>query len=123
VNELLAREGARVDGWYVCPHHPEFTGPCRCRKPGTELHRRALGDLGLTLSGSIAIGDGVADVGAGFALGIPTALVLTGHGASSAEAFPDSRGRRPGIVVPDLAAAVDWYLARDSDTGSGPGAG
>ena len=26
---------------YFCPHHPDITGPCECRKPGTLLYRQA----------------------------------------------------------------------------------
>ena len=26
--ELLTAHGARLDGAYFCPHHPEITGPC-----------------------------------------------------------------------------------------------
>jgi D-glycero-D-manno-heptose 1,7-bisphosphate phosphatase len=59
---LLAREGARVDATYHCPHHPDFTGVCRCRKPETELYERAAADLHLDLSRSIYIGDRWRDV-------------------------------------------------------------
>ena len=43
---LLAQEGARLDGLYVCPHHPEakeerFRLDCDCRKPRTGLLERA----------------------------------------------------------------------------------
>ena len=27
--ELLAKQGAHIDGAYFCPHHPQFTGRCR----------------------------------------------------------------------------------------------
>ena len=38
INELLAAEGARIDGFYVCPHHPIhgqgiYKRECDCRKP------------------------------------------------------------------------------------------
>lgn len=62
--ELLGREGkgARVDATYMCPHHPDFTGPCDCRKPGTLLFRRAADDLGLELRASFYVGDKLRDV-------------------------------------------------------------
>src|SRR5689334_18340998 len=41
VDDLLAREGAHLDAHYFCPHLPEITGPCECRKPGTRLYRQA----------------------------------------------------------------------------------
>src|SRR5207237_10135244 len=39
--ELLAAHDARLDGAYFCPHHPAFTRPCECRKPGLLLFREA----------------------------------------------------------------------------------
>ena len=62
VGELLAAEGARVDGSYHCPHHPDFTGPCACRKPGTALYERAVRDLGLDARGALFVGDRLRDV-------------------------------------------------------------
>lgn len=62
LNELLATEGARLDGQYFCPHLPEVTGPCECRKPGTLLYRQAAERLGIDLSRSWWVGDQLRDV-------------------------------------------------------------
>jgi histidinol-phosphate phosphatase family protein len=67
--ELLSAAGARVDATYVCPHHPDFTGPCDCRKPGTLLFRRAAADLSLDLGMSWYIGDKLRDVSPAESLG------------------------------------------------------
>ena len=44
--KILAEEGARIDGVYYCPHHPEGNSPyniqCDCRKPGAGLLQKAL---------------------------------------------------------------------------------
>jgi D-glycero-D-manno-heptose 1,7-bisphosphate phosphatase len=69
LDELLAAEGARVDASYVCPHHPDFTGPCECRKPGTLLYRRAAGEHGLDLTRSTFVGDRWRDVAPALELG------------------------------------------------------
>ena len=77
---LLAVEGGPVDGWYWCTHHPAFSGPCACRKPGTELLERAARDLSLDLERSWMVGDHPTDVEAGIRAGGRGILVLTGHG-------------------------------------------
>jgi histidinol-phosphate phosphatase family protein len=97
--ELLAAGGARLDAQYHCPHHPDLTGPCECRKPGTLLFRRAAADLGIDLGRSWWIGDAARDVEAALALGGAGAALL-GDGAAA-----------PGVHrVPSVAAAVALAL-------------
>jgi len=62
LDKLLAAEGARIDATYHCPHHPDFSGPCNCRKPGLELYLRAAADHGLDLARSFYVGDRMRDV-------------------------------------------------------------
>ena len=105
--ELLAAHGARLDGAYFCPHHPDITGPCDCRKPGVRLFRDAAAGLDLDLARCFWVGDRVSDVeparvlggGPGGGHGL---LVSTGRGAdyiaeARALGFP---------VVTDLGAAA-----------------
>jgi D-glycero-D-manno-heptose 1,7-bisphosphate phosphatase len=67
--DLLAEKGARIDGSFMCPHHPDFTGPCDCRKPGTLLFRLAAEALDLDTRGSWYVGDMLRDVLPARALG------------------------------------------------------
>ena len=60
--QLLAEHGARLDAQYMCPHHPDFTGPCECRKPGTLLYRQAIAAHGIDTTRSWMIGDKLRDV-------------------------------------------------------------
>ncbi|HEX7335718.1 MAG TPA: HAD family hydrolase [Gemmatimonadales bacterium] len=69
VDELLARQGARLDAHYFCPHLPEVTGPCECRKPGTLLYRQAAARFGIDLARSWWVGDRLRDVLPAQALG------------------------------------------------------
>jgi D-glycero-D-manno-heptose 1,7-bisphosphate phosphatase len=62
VDRLLQLEGARIDAHYFCPHLPELSGPCDCRKPGTLLYRQAAERLGIDLSRSWWVGDRLRDV-------------------------------------------------------------
>ena len=62
VDELLGEHGARIDASYYCPHHPEFSGDCDCRKPGTVLFDRAIRDLELDPASSMFAGDRLRDI-------------------------------------------------------------
>lgn len=71
---LLGKEGAYLDGIYICPHHPDkgFEGErpeykivCDCRKPKPGLLLRAAKDFNIDLSQSYMIGDDDRDVQAG----------------------------------------------------------
>jgi D-glycero-D-manno-heptose 1,7-bisphosphate phosphatase len=111
----LAARGVPVAGVLVCPHFPGGVVPrlsvrCRCRKPGTLLHRRALAAHGLAARRSAVVGDKWDDVGAGVALGAAQAHVLTGHGR---EHRAKVRARAPGaILAASLADALDGLRRR-----------
>lgn len=62
LDALLAEHGVALTASYHCPHLPDVTGPCECRKPGTLLHRTAAADHGLDLALSVFIGDRWRDV-------------------------------------------------------------
>ncbi len=105
LTELLATQGARVDAAYFCPHHPEVTGPCECRKPGVRLFRDAAAALDLDLACSYWVGDRLSDIEPARALTRNAArglLVSTGHGTGHL-----AQARALGFrVVTDLAAAA-----------------
>lgn len=99
---LLARDNARLDAAYHCPHHPDVGGPCECRKPGTLLYRRAIADHGLDGKASWFIGDRLRDV-------LP-AQEFGGHGimvpSDQTPLAELERGRKEFIVVESLDAAI-----------------
>ena len=103
---LIAEVGARIDAHYFCPHHPDFTGACECRKPGSLLYRAAAERFGLDLTASWWVGDRVRDVAAAAGLGGRALLVLSGAGREEA-ARPEASGIP---VVADLAGAVAIIL-------------
>jgi D-glycero-D-manno-heptose 1,7-bisphosphate phosphatase len=67
--DVFASEGAHIDGTYHCPHFPDISGPCACRKPGTLLYTRAAADHAIDLQRSAYIGDRLRDVLPAQALG------------------------------------------------------
>jgi D-glycero-D-manno-heptose 1,7-bisphosphate phosphatase len=50
---------------YYCPHHPDFTGQCFCRKPNTKMINDASKKFNLDLNKSILIGDKLSDIECG----------------------------------------------------------
>jgi D-glycero-D-manno-heptose 1,7-bisphosphate phosphatase len=102
LGELVAPLGVSFAGAYFCPHHPDLTGPCDCRKPGVALFERAARDLGLDLAHSWMVGDRLSDA--------EPALRFGGHGlVIESAAAPDdaAQARALGLhVAPDFAAAA-----------------
>ena len=68
--EQFAKNDVTISKVYHCPHHPEFTGPCRCRKPEPGLILDAKQDFDLDLENSILTGDKKSDLEAGKNAGI-----------------------------------------------------
>ena len=107
VNAELSAKNAAIDAWYYCPHLPEITGPCECRKPGPGLLLQAARDLDLDLANSWMIGDRVRDVQAGLAAGCQSILLHPeGSDNSDDDDVPDGVA-----VVPHLPAATVRILA------------
>lgn len=119
---LLAEQGARLDGIYYCPHHPEV-GPeayrleCACRKPAPGMLLRAAEEMGIELQTSYVVGDTVKDVEAGHRIGATTVLVLTGYGKGELELHAHGWKRHPHHVAPDLLEAIAWILEREREAG------
>jgi D-glycero-D-manno-heptose 1,7-bisphosphate phosphatase len=108
LEELIA-EHAPLAGVYHCPHHPDFSGPCGCRKPEPGLLRRAATDHGIDLARSFVIGDAPRDIAAGRAAGCGrTFLVRTGKGEASIDTVREEHPET--TIVDDLAAAVREIL-------------
>lgn len=106
VAALLAAGGARIDATYHCPHHPDITGPCECRKPGTLLYRRASQELGLDLERSAYVGDRWRDVAPARELGGRGILVPR----AATPPAERERAERDARLAPSLTAAVDDLL-------------
>ena len=69
MDALLAEHGITLDLVKHCPHHPDVTGPCRCRKPGTLMYEEARDALKLDVTASVFVGDRWRDVAPAIALG------------------------------------------------------
>jgi len=108
IAELLGEAGAKVEGWYWCPHHPDFTGPCDCRKPAPGMLLDAARDLDLDLARSWLVGDHGSDVEAARRAGVRPIMVRTGHGAEEACLLAEGDDTP---VTANLAGATGLILA------------
>ncbi len=86
MNELLAGQGAGIDAFYYCPHHPEhgigkykIRATAASRKPACLKWRNRI--LTVDKASSWMIGDKLIDIEAGRNYGVRTVLVGTGYGA------------------------------------------
>lgn len=118
LREMLARDGAALDGVYACLHHPQTGGPglrarCSCRKPAPGLLLRAAQEHGLDLARSFMVGDSFKDVGAGRAAGVRgTVLLRTGYGRGELLMNAGSDAPWPDYIADDLDGALDWIEER-----------
>lgn len=105
LEELMLDAGARIDATFHCPHYPEISGPCECRKPGTLLYRRAAEQFGIDLGASLYVGDRDRDVTPGLEFGGFARLVPS---PSTPERDVDL-ARQRGILATSLGDCVDAY--------------
>lgn len=107
VAELLAAHDAVLLDTFSCPHHPDITGPCPCRKPATGLYERAAARHRLDLSRCLYAGDRYRDVAA--------CTVFAGRGVfvESRVSVPDDRARAVAegmTAAPSLLDGIRPFL-------------
>ncbi len=114
MTSTLEAAGARVDGWFHCPHHPSaliasLRVDCDCRKPKSGMIQQAVAQFGIDPSRSFVVGDKMADIGSAQHAGARGILVRTGHGDDTVRA---NGGVVPGAahVAMDLMEATSWVL-------------
>ncbi|HEX5125532.1 MAG TPA: HAD family hydrolase [Rhodocyclaceae bacterium] len=105
--ELFKECGAKLAGFYYCPHHPDGSVPryamaCDCRKPAPGLLWRAAEDLGVGMENCWMVGDILDDVEAGRRAGCNTILIDNGN---ETEWFVNDL-RRPRHVVRNMHEAA-----------------
>jgi D,D-heptose 1,7-bisphosphate phosphatase len=110
IQSLMQEQGARIDGFYWCPHHPTegkepYRTACACRKPEPGLIIRAAQELGIDLDRSYMVGDMLKDIEAGRRAGTKGILVQTGYGADFI-----SGPEAPDFIARDVLDAVNWIM-------------
>lgn len=118
LEELLAENGAHLDGIYYCPHHPTAGEPpyrqdCDCRKPKPGMVLAAQRDLNIDVAQSFMVGDKHSDITFAQSVGMQGVLVKTGYGLGEIEQWSAEWTEQPDQICEDLLDAVEWILSRD----------
>ena len=72
---VYAEHGVELTDFFYCPHHPNFTGDCDCRKPKPGLLLQGIEKYNVDPALSYFIGDRERDVEAGTAAGVKGILI------------------------------------------------
>ena len=75
LRQIYNAHGVELTDFFYCPHHPDFTGDCDCRKPKPGLLLQGIEKYNLDPSKSYFIGDRERDVIAGTAAGVKGILI------------------------------------------------
>jgi len=70
-------KGVKIDQVYHCPHHPDISGECECRKPKAGMLLKAAKDLNIDLENSVLIGDSERDIEAAHTAGLKETYLFT----------------------------------------------
>jgi histidinol-phosphate phosphatase family protein len=96
IQERLRLQGAHIDKFYVCPHHPqadkkEYRMECICRKPNIGMLQQAAKEFAFDLKKSYMIGDMTSDILTGKNAAVLTILMETGHAGKDGKyaVYPD----------------------------------
>jgi D-glycero-D-manno-heptose 1,7-bisphosphate phosphatase len=127
LREILLSEGALIDAFYFCPHHPTegrgaYLKTCDCRKPAPGMLLLAADELRIDPNRSYMVGDTLKDIEAGAGAGARGVLVRTGYGEESAASLarPETREDalfRPVHIAADLREAVAWIIEDREERG------
>jgi D-glycero-D-manno-heptose 1,7-bisphosphate phosphatase len=75
LKDTYNEHGVEIMDFFYCPHHPNFTGDCDCRKPKPGLLLQGIEKYNLDPARSYFIGDRERDVEAGTAAGVKGILI------------------------------------------------
>ena len=108
-NDLQAFQ-THYNALYYCPHNPEMTADCPCRKPKPGLLLQAAQDFNVDLTASYMIGDKAADVAAGHLSGCKTVLLQTRYTSKQDRVLSNDFTPPPDFICDTLAESVEWIL-------------
>jgi len=70
------KQGISIAKVYFCPHHPDISGECSCRKPKPGMILEAVKEFDIDVTNSILVGDKERDIESALNAGIATTYLL-----------------------------------------------
>lgn len=67
----------QIEAFYFCEHHPDYSGKCLCRKPGSLMIEKAIHQFNIDPKQSIMYGDRQRDIDCAQAAGVKGVLIET----------------------------------------------
>ncbi|RLC28599.1 D,D-heptose 1,7-bisphosphate phosphatase [Candidatus Woesebacteria bacterium] len=118
MKDLLAKEGANIDGIFFCPHYPrgnvpEYSVECDCRKPRTGLVQKACEEFDIDMKNSYVIGDRCSDIELAERSNLQGIMVTTGYGLGDIEYVLPNKPFKPLHIARDFLHAVRWIIERE----------
>ena len=115
MEDLLAKEGAHIDGIFFCPHYPrgivpEYSVVCDCRKPGTGMVQKACEKFDIDMRNSYVIGDRCSDIELAVRSHLQGIMVRTGYGLGDIEYVLPQKPFKPLHIAEDLRHSVCWII-------------
>ena len=115
LNDLLAKEGANIDGIFFCPHYPrgivpEYSVECDCRKPRTGLVQKACEEFDIDMKNSYVIGDRCSDIELAERSNLQGIMVRTRYGLGDIEYVLPHKPFNPQHIARDLLHAIRWII-------------
>lgn len=100
----LKNAGVLIAKTYFCPHRPDITGECKCRKPKPGMVYQAVADFGLDPKQAIFIGDKDCDIELGQQFSAKTILVTNDQ--YKVNAIPSASAKD---LLQASGIITDWY--------------
>ena len=75
--DVFKSNGVMISQVYHCPHHPDFSGECECRKPHPGMLLKAAKELNIDLEHSLLVGDSERDIEAAYSAGVKEAYLFS----------------------------------------------
>ncbi|WP_143321886.1 D-glycero-beta-D-manno-heptose 1,7-bisphosphate 7-phosphatase [Clostridium sp. HBUAS56010] len=119
LNERLAEQGAAIDCFFYCPHHPvhgigSYKIKCHCRKPETGMFEMAEAYFSVDKTHSFMIGDKLLDTQAGKNYGVTPILIGTGYGQEVCEGMSATEKTRAfDFYAKTMKEAADYIISRE----------